>query len=469
MKRRAGKHQHLGEFSDGRDENNLAEFPVALLSDSVPEGQKTIEFQDTLKDWSTGQVITRRVCVTGSDKFGLPTAKDEDVLLALIQLTKLANNFTSAEVWFTKHEIIQILGWQNRGWAYDRVEESLHRWKGVSIHYWNAWRDNARGEWCDSEAIGVIEYVRITDGRRRDANDERHARSRFVWNQMLFASFQADYLKRLDFATYRKLKRPAARRAYRFLDKRFYHQPEWEFELREFACEKVGLSRNYDTGQLKEKLRPVLGELVNIGFVQPARYRKECPKVWKIAFTHCRPAALPAETALAPPPEALERLLKYGVAAATARELVAQFADRIAEKLALVDWLVARNDRRIQKNPAGFLVAAIRQDYPLPKDYLKTVKRTTKARGKVAKCSRSPKPRDPAVDTVGAFLRALPGEAIDRLEVAALVAATSLERASYERLKAQGGQLFLSLRESLLRKHIVTHGLATADTKADAA
>ena len=467
MKRRERKQQHLAEFCDGRDENNLAEFPVALLSDTVPEGQKTIEFQDTLKDWSTGQVITRRVCVTGSDKFGLPTAKDEDVLLALIQLTKLANNFTSAEVWFTKHEIIQILGWQNRGWAYDRVEESLHRWKGVSIHYWNAWRDNARGEWCDSEAIGVIEYVRITDGRRH-ANDERHARSRFVWNQMLFASFQADYLKRLDFATYRKLKRPAARRAYRFLDKRFYHQPEWEFELREFACEKVGLSRNYDTGQLKEKLRPVLRELVNIGFVQPARYRKECPKVWKIALTHCRPAAVPAETALAPPPDTLERLLKYGVAAATARELVAQFADRIAEKLALVDWLMARNDRRIPKNPAGFLVAAIRQDYPLPKDYLKMVKRAAKVR-KVAIASGSPKPTNQAVDTTGAYLQALPAEAVGRLEVAALGAATSLERASYERLKAQGGQLFLSLRESLLRKHVLSHGLPSPNTTADAA
>lgn len=73
----------LDQFSDGRDENNLAEFPIALLSDSAPAEQKTIEFSDTLHDWKTNKIITRRVSITGSDKFGLPTAKDEEVLLAL--------------------------------------------------------------------------------------------------------------------------------------------------------------------------------------------------------------------------------------------------------------------------------------------------------------------------------------------------------------------------------------------------
>ena len=166
-KREAKNPLDLRAFVDGRDENNLAEFPIAALADSVPKGQKTLEFEDIFKDWSTGKEIVRRVCVTGNDKFGLPTAKDEDVLLALLQLTKLANNFSVPEVSFSKHQVIEILGWENRGWAYDRIEESLHRWKGVSIHYWNAWRDNARKAWCDSAAIGVIDYFSFSDGRRR--------------------------------------------------------------------------------------------------------------------------------------------------------------------------------------------------------------------------------------------------------------------------------------------------------------
>ena len=58
----------LAEFVNGSDENNLAEFPLALLADFAPPNQKTVEFQDTLTDWATGKEIIRRVCVTGSDK-----------------------------------------------------------------------------------------------------------------------------------------------------------------------------------------------------------------------------------------------------------------------------------------------------------------------------------------------------------------------------------------------------------------
>ena len=48
---------------------------------------------------------------------------------------------------------------------------------------------------------------------------------------------------------------------YRFLDKRFYHKSRWEFDLTEFACEHIGVSRNYDTGQLKRRLQPAIEEL----------------------------------------------------------------------------------------------------------------------------------------------------------------------------------------------------------------
>ena len=216
MKSQESTHQHLSEFADGRDENNLAEFPIALLGDSVPKGQKTIEFEDTLEDWSTGRTILRRVCITGSDKFGLPTAKDEQVLMGLIQLTRIANDFTSPEVWFVKRDVIEILGWEDRGWAYDRVEESLHRWKGVSIHYWNAWRDHENGLWRDSSAAGVIEYFSLTDGRfrgrRGDASPEQAGKSCFCWNKLFFQSFQSGYLKKLDFSVYRSLKGAAAKR-----------------------------------------------------------------------------------------------------------------------------------------------------------------------------------------------------------------------------------------------------------------
>jgi hypothetical protein len=63
----------------GRDEMNLCEFPIATLTDYPPEGVKTLVFEDR----------QGTLTVVGSDDYGLPTAPDSDVIVGLIQLTKL--------------------------------------------------------------------------------------------------------------------------------------------------------------------------------------------------------------------------------------------------------------------------------------------------------------------------------------------------------------------------------------------
>src|SRR5690349_15066844 len=92
----------------GRDEMNLAEFPITLLTDRVPEGQKTLHYEDR----------NGRLTVTGSDDYGLPKAADADVIVALIQLTKNKNNFSDHVVAFTRYELIKILNWQDVGKSY---------------------------------------------------------------------------------------------------------------------------------------------------------------------------------------------------------------------------------------------------------------------------------------------------------------------------------------------------------------
>src|SRR3954471_11786105 len=90
----------------GRDELNLAEFPITLLSDRIPKGCKTLVFEDQYHDRQTGQVVPRKVMITGSDPYGLPTAIDDEILVALIQLTKLKNEFSSPTVTFSRYEVL---------------------------------------------------------------------------------------------------------------------------------------------------------------------------------------------------------------------------------------------------------------------------------------------------------------------------------------------------------------------------
>ena len=265
----------------GRDEMNLAEFPISVLTDRVPNGLKTLEFEA-----GGGKLV-----VTGSDAYGLPTAMDADVIIGLVQLTKLRNDFTDPSVTFTRYELLRLLGWPDRGEDYRRLEESLHRWVGVTLRYDEAWWDNDIKCRVDA-SFHILESVVIVDQAVRQklrARDRQEPPpSQFTWNRIFFKSCQAGNLKRLDLETYFALKSAVTKRMYRFLDKRFYSRADWTFDLHEFALGHVGLSRNYTAAKIKEKIQPALEELEAVGFLEPMgreqRYTQVGRGRWKIAL-----------------------------------------------------------------------------------------------------------------------------------------------------------------------------------------
>ena len=424
----------------GRDELNLAEFPITLLADRAPEGQKTLVFQDKIYDEGEGKVISRKVTVTASDRFGLPTPKDDDVILGLIQLTKETNGFTNRTVRFNRADLVRLLGWSDSGQSYQRIDQSLHRWLGVTLIYENAWWDRQQRAWT-TRGFHMIDGFELNDARGPDGK-HGDSTSRFTWNDVIFQSFQVGYMKRLELGIYLKLRLPTSKRIYRFLDKRFFHKRTWEFDLREFAIEHIGLSRSYsDNGKLKEKLKPAIDELTELGFLDPMpakdRYVKVGRSRWKIKFVRRAdpfgdPKAVEMTSGLgdakaaskveAGPTSKRERaasgsskdretsskssvqkpesnppafstlvlqdpersglcsqLVERGVTPAIAVELARQFpVDLVREQIEAFDWLVKRGDKKLSRNPAGYLVKAIQDGYEVPKGFESTRVREAK-------------------------------------------------------------------------------------------
>lgn len=365
----------------GRDEMNIAEFPITLLADRAPRGQRRIEYSDRIYDPGTGREIDRRLVISAPEEYGLPTAIDDDVILALIQLTRRQNGFARPEVAFTRLQLIDLLGWPDKGRSYDRIASSLDRWASTYLKYENAWWDNEGRRWT-SGGFHIIDSYKLGDGR---APGGRASRCRVVWGREFFKSCQAGYLKGLDYDLYIRLTSHPARRMYRFLDKRFYHKDEWEFELKDFAFEHVGLSRTYrDAGKIKEKLRRGIEELEQIGFLRPLpadeRFVKQGRR-WLIRMARAR-----AEPIGGPPPEVgndpvVRELVARGVSASTAVELVASVpGEAIARQVEAFDWLVTREDRRIRLSPAGYLVEAIRKGFALPRGFASKADREAKRR-----------------------------------------------------------------------------------------
>lgn len=356
----------LEPFIDGRDELNLAEFPLATLSNRVSAKTETLEFSDRILDKGTRKSIERKLTITASEKYGLPTALDDEVILALVQLSKI-QGFRSKTVRYTRYEILKILGWKDNGANYRRVKESLEKWLNVGLKYENAWWNPQEKTWMD-ESFHLLE--RLTTPVDEKGN-KTHS---FVWNEVVFESFRLGNLKSIDLGIYRSLKSPTAKRLFRLLDKKFYLKKHWEFDLHVLAFQKLGMSKSYQTGNLKQKLLPAIRELEEIGFITPIekqqRFRKLSCKLWKVVFDRAEDAECSnrpkARSPTAARTEQLEaRLTGLGVSKGKAKRLMARHpSEYVRRKIEILEYLL-RGDAK-PDNPAGFLVRSIEEDYAAP-------------------------------------------------------------------------------------------------------
>jgi hypothetical protein len=362
----------------GKDEMNLAEFPLCVLSHRPSLDIKTLKFEDQIWDGSQKKWIPRKVTVTGSDAFGLPTQVDDEVLLALVQISK-RQDFADRKVSFTRHELIRLLNWTDDGKSYRRLETSLNRWSGVTLYYDNAWWSRERQCWVDAN-FHVLDNVWLCHRGKSTPDtglpEVGAPQSAFVWNEMMFASFRAGNLKSLDFDFYTSLRSAVSKRLYRFLDKRFHFGHECNFDLRELCWEHVGLSRKSDTANLKRKLLVGIAELEERGFLQPMNREEQFQKLragkWTVKFLRASKPTVVRKTSAKKSSDAiLNALVERGIAFNTAQDLVRGYdAGHIQQQMEYFDWQMKRPDKRIV-NPGGFLTSAIQSSYEIPGEFLR--------------------------------------------------------------------------------------------------
>ncbi len=452
----------------GKDEMNLAEFPMTSLSDRPITSETSLKFEDQIYDDRKKKLITRKRIIEGSKEYGLPTATDDSVILALIQLTKMKNGFSSREVEFTRHELIGLLSWPNKGQSYERIAQSLHRLASVTYHFENSWWDNRRKTWT-TKIFGIIDTVELNDSRETDGQGGLFP-SQIIWNQIILDSFQAGYLRSLDFQLCMNLKHAVSMRIYRFMGKRFHLKPEWTFDLKDFSHEHIGLSRNYEGGsQIARKLQPAIQELESVGFLEPLaedeRFVKK-GRAWSIRFVQKNAvrAALPepAPGADPEPPALIAVLTSRGITAKTAAELVRGHpADSIQAKVEVFDWLKEQKDKRIGKSPAGYLVKSIKDDYAAPQGFTTKAERDRQAelvrQQREAEALKARKKQEEArreqeeAKQIAAYRQSLTPELLASLEADALAQASPEERQGIE------DQSLARFRSTMLHRLVDDH------------
>lgn len=373
-----------------RDEMNLAEFPLTVLSTRANPGLKTLEFSDHIRG-KNGELLERKWIITGADKFGLPTSSDDEVLLGLLKLT-VDDGFRERKIYFTRYELLKILRWTTEGRSYSRLQKALDRLSGVRIKATNAFYDN-ESKSHSTRNFGIVDAYEINDGR-----DSSPKPSFFIWSEVLFKSFQAGFIKKIDLDFYLDLQSAVSKRLYRYLDKHFWYKARVQTNLFTLAHEKIGISRNYAyASSLRQQLDPAVEELVNRGFLSGCEYigkGKNTEVVFFAASTKPRVVAAqgPKAPEVLPPEPKVEPIIRETAEPATldyrvAAELVARglrqhqverlLQNRSEEQLLKIakivehyDFLRASNSPRISKSPIGFLYRAVENPdaFVLPND-----------------------------------------------------------------------------------------------------
>src|SRR3954451_8271059 len=151
---------------DGRDEMNLADFPISALqraqkSDGAGGKLDRMEFAATRYDPASRQRVRQRVTLTSTASDGLPTPADEHVILALLYVAKHDSDFADATVRFAPGQMFDIMGWAPNGRSYTRLRDVLRRLKSLTIRYENAWWDAVGRGYEEEVATGIISGYRI--------------------------------------------------------------------------------------------------------------------------------------------------------------------------------------------------------------------------------------------------------------------------------------------------------------------
>lgn len=242
------------------EELNIVEFPLALLSRHVPDGRKVITFEDFISDKSTGERIHRTLEISANATSRLPNWWDQDFLLALKVLTNRKNGWTNPVVEFSCYEILKLMRLPNEQKNRKLVAKSFDNWQGVRFKY-SHWRKGSN--WIAPRAFCLIQDYDLTRANRRDPDSPQS----FAWSRVLFDSMQSSHVKRFDIDFYFSLKSPTARRACRFLEKRFYNRGVFKAPLETFCLNKLGMSKYRWAADYRSKLNPAYDELVAKGFL----------------------------------------------------------------------------------------------------------------------------------------------------------------------------------------------------------
>ncbi len=355
-----------------QDEFNLAVFPIAVLDKRAQKSKNYLTFTEHIT--SNGREIQRVWTVMPHPIEGLPSTTDEDVYVALMELSY--EQGAQKKVYFSRYDLIRRLGWPMNAKHYERLESSLRKLAAVRIEAKNAYVDRHTGRLVDV-GMSIIQEFKIFD---EGAGKRTGAKSYVMWSDRVAQSLSEKLFKKLDADFYFNLTSPIAKRLFRYLDKKFGSSDYFVINVRKLAFEHVGMSREMTyVSQIMQRLEPALNELVAKQFLVEwtlteetihfrknlefgARIQQMALPIYDVMDAMCDDDLSPEERAVRDVALHLEgQLTARGMIGSVAKKLVESF--ELQGKLETIEQAIATFDRQYRQrdlaNPGGLLYTLI--------------------------------------------------------------------------------------------------------------
>lgn len=265
--------EHVELVRVSLDEFNLATFPVSVLDKKAQRSHEPLQFRDTIV--VAGRQVERHWKVFPHGEEGFPGPADDDVLMALFELTREQGG--SKKIFFTRYQLCKKLGWPLNTFYYSRIESSFRKLAGIHIEATNAFADKERKKFINMGFSIIQEYKLF------DETAGREKLSYVLWSDRIAASISQKLTKYLDASFYfEELETPLEKRLFRYLDNQFEQGlVQLSLNINDLCYEHLGVARRYRyTSQLMQKLELPLQKLVEKGFL--LRWRLEGQILWLV-------------------------------------------------------------------------------------------------------------------------------------------------------------------------------------------
>jgi len=268
----------------GKDHLNLADWRISVATyqqrrkrdgERIDYAEYVIARQDR---------TCQKVILEAPSRVGLPTAGDEDVLIALLALAK-QQHFASDVVRFVPSRLMAIMRWPIKQKSYERLEKALKRLTALTVTYKLAWYSRKLATVQPILVTGILAESKLLLRRGRRASNAIPD-SYVQWTKNFYTSLTEGNLTDLDLDLYFTWERPTTKHLHRHLNKVWHsgRKPKlYERDLKELACGHLGMTNNKD---VKRNVGRAIEELERQGYLVPTektvRYRKIRPGVWRV-------------------------------------------------------------------------------------------------------------------------------------------------------------------------------------------